>query len=217
MENTYQKIMFNPLFAGINTSDFNALVTCLHAKSTKYTKNEMILLSGNKIDHIGIVASGRVKIYKEDWNGNQTILTEIPTNGIFGEVFACAGIDKSPVTITASTDCEIVYFDFNKVSKPCCKACTFHMILIENMLKIIANKNLMLNQKLDILSKRTLREKLLCFFEYQKKDSNKFTISFNREELASYLCSNRSVVSAELSRMQKDNIIAYSKNDFEIL
>ena len=132
-------------------------------------------------------------------------------------MFACAGIKVSPVTVSACSDCEILYLDFDKVSKPCCKSCSFHLSLIENMLKIIARKNLMLNQKIEILSKRTLREKLLCYFDYQRNNSAKFTISFNREQLASYLCANRSVVSAELSKMQDDGLILYSKNTFEIL
>ena len=217
MKEIFEIIKYNPLFSGINASDYTAMFDCFNTKIKKYSKNDIILLTGDRIDHIGIVTRGSVRIYKEDWEGNQTILADILVNGLFGEVFACAGINTAPVTILACSDCEVLFIDFEKISKQCCKLCSFHSTIIENMLKIIASKNLMLNQKIDILSKRTLREKLLCYFEYQKKGNSKFTISFNREELASYICANRSVVSAELSRMQKDGLISYSKNDFEIL
>ena len=217
MKEIYKSIKSNPLFEGINIYDYSALFNCLNAKTVKYKKNDVILLSGDPIKYIGLVVSGSVRINKEDWGGNQTILADLHPNELFGEVFACADIRISPVTVSACVNCEVLYFDFHNVTSPCSKSCSFHLSLIENMLKIIARKNLMLNQKIDILSKRTLREKLLCFFDYQRKGSSKFTISFNREELASFLCANRSVVSAELSRMQNDGLIAYTKNSFEIL
>jgi len=217
MNKIFKTIQACPLFDWINFSDFSEMLICIDTKTKQYQKNQVILLSGNRIDFVGIVARGSVKILREDFGGNQTILTEVFPNDLFGEVFACAGILHSPVTIIASEDCEIVFLDYRKTVTTCCKSCTFHSLLIENMLKVIAKKNLMLNQKIDILSKRTLREKILCFLEYQRKGATQFAIHFNREELASYICADRSAVSAQLSKMQKDGLIRFAKNIFEIL
>ena len=95
-------------------------------------------------------------------------------------------------------------------------ACPFHAKLIENMLGLLAKKNLMLNQKIEILSKRTTREKLLCFFDAQRGAAKRFTIPFNREELAHYLCVDRSAMSNELCKMRDEGLIKFQRNNFEV-
>jgi len=74
----------------------------------------------------------------------------------------------------------------------------------------------MLNQKIEILSKRTTREKLLSYFDMQRGTAKKFTIPYNREELARYLCIDRSAMSNELCKMRDDGLIGFHKNTFEI-
>jgi len=101
----------------------------------------------------------------------------------------------------------------------CSHACVFHWKLIENMLAMIAKKNVFLSQKMEIISKRSIREKLLAFFNTQitLKHTRTFTIAYNREALAFYLGVDRSALSRELSRMQNDGLIKFNKNHFEIL
>lgn len=217
MNNVFELVHGNPLFDGIDFSDFSVMFEYIDARTKQFKKNEPILLSGNPIDFVGIVLHGSVKIVRSDSDGNDTILTELFSQAIFGETFACAGIGHSPVSIIATDASEILLFDYRKVVMTCGSSSGFQARLIENMLSLIAKKNLVLNQKIDVLSKRTLREKLLCFFEYERKGAREFTIHFNREELASYLCADRSAVSAELSKMQKNGMIRYTKNTFELL
>ena len=169
------------------------------------------------MNFVGIVLCGGVNIINEDIDGNKLLLTEIGPGELFGEVFACAGIFHSTVTIVANGDTKVLCFNYDKIITTCHRSCIFHTKLIENMLKILAQKNLMLNQKIEIISKRSLREKLLCYFNYQCKGSKTFSIPLNREELASYLCADRSAVSNELSKMQKDGVIMYKKNQFELM
>ena len=99
----------------------------------------------------------------------------------------------------------------------CKNACVFHHKLTENMLKILAQKNLMLNQKIEVLSKRTTREKLLCFFDLQRGGCKQFTLPFNREQLAKYLCVDRSAMSNELCKMRDDGLIRFEKNRIQVL
>ena len=189
----------------------------MDAKTRGYNKGEIILLSGDRVDHIGLIISGSVKIIKEDMDGNASILTELGASEIFGEVFACAGISQSPVTIQASEASEILFIDYKKIITTCPSACPFHARLIENMLKLIAVKNLMLNQKIEILSKRTTREKLFYYFDLQRGAASKFSIPFNREELARYLCVDRSAMSNELCKMRDEGLLRFYKNTFELL
>ena len=216
MKNIFEAIKNNPLLNGIGYSDFEGMARCLGAETQTYNKNEVILLSGDTVNHIGLVISGSVKVIKEDVDGNITILTELSVPELFGEVFACAGIDHSPVTVQASEKCEILFMNYRKVITSCSSACEFHSRLIENMLELIARKTLQLNQKIEILSKRTTRGKLLAFFDVQRGSAKKFSIAFNREELAHYLCVDRSGMSNELCKMRDDGIIKFHKNTFEI-
>ena len=217
MKKIFETVKTNPLFQGIAFSDFELMLGCLSGKTACYKKNDVILLSGDTVNFVGLILSGSVRIIKEDIDGRFTILTELNVSEIFGETFACAGISQSPVTIQAAEDLEILYIDYKKIITSCTAACPFHTTLIENMLKIIALKNLMMNQKIEILSKRTTREKLMCYFDTQRGAAKKFTISFNREELAHYLCVDRSAMSNELCKMRDEGLIKFNRNEFEVL
>jgi len=213
----FETIKNNPLFQGIAYSDFERMLGCLSAKTTCYKKDEIILQSGDTVSFVGLILSGGINIIKEDINGSITILAELSVPEMFGEVFACADVSHSPVTVQATEDTEILFIDYKKIITSCSAVCPFHARLIENMLKLIAKKNLMLNKKIEILSKRTTREKLLCFFDLQRGTAKKFTISFNREELAHYLCVDRSAMSNELCKMRDEGLIRFQKNKFEVL
>ncbi len=217
MRNIFAAVKSNPLFQGIDFKDFERVLNCLFAKTAAYNKDDVILLSGDTVDYVGLIIYGGVQIISEDMDGHITILTALGTAELFGEVFACAEITQSPVTVLATEDTEVLLMDYKKIITSCTAACPFHARLIENMLKLIARKNLMLNQKLEILSKRTTREKLKCFFDMQRGTATRFTIPYNREELARYLCVDRSAMSSELGKMRDEGLINFHKNGFEIL
>jgi CRP-like cAMP-binding protein len=213
----FEAVKHNPLWGGIGYSDFENMIRCMDAKTKNYKKGDVVLLSGDTVSQIGLILSGRVKIIREDVDGNASILTELGISELFGEVFACAGIDHSPVTIQATEKSEILFFNFRKVITTCSSACVFHSRLIENMMKLLAQKNLLLNQKIEILSKRTTKEKLLAFFDTQRGAAKKFTTPYNREEMARFLCVDRSAMSNELCKMRDEGLIRFDKNTFEIL
>ena len=217
MKKVFEKIKTNPLFKGINSSDFENMMGCLEARVQNYKKGEIILLAGNPVEAVGLVVSGSVQVIKEDSDGRQNLLAEVGVSKIFGEVFACSGILHSPVTVRCAQDCQILFINYRRIINVCTSACCFHSKLIENMLALIAQKNLLLNNKIEILSKRTIRERLLTFFELYNNGEKKFSIPYNREELAAFICVDRSAMSAELSKMQKEGLIEFNRNEFEIL
>ena len=217
MKNIFEAVKDNPLWSGIEYGDFEKMFVCIEAKTQSYKKGDVILLSGGTVNFIGVIISGSVKIIKEDIDGNINILTELAASEIFGEVFACAGVEHSPVTVQASENSEILFMNYKKIINSCSSVCGFHSRLVENMLRLIANKNLLLNQKIEILSKRTTREKLLTFFDIQRGTAKKFMIPYNREELAHYLCVDRSAMSNELCKMRDEGLIKFRKNEFEFL
>ena len=197
----------------------DGILKCLSAKLVCYKIKDIILFQGEHVNLIGIVLSGSIQVIKEDIDGNASILAHLGLNDIFAEAFAYADVYECPVTVQAVEDSELLFIDSKRIIKTCHKNCIFHSSLIENMLSLIAKKNIMLNQKIEILSKRTTREKLLTFFyaQIQISHSKKFSIPYSREGLASYLCVDRSALSRELCNMRDDGLIKFNKNEFEIL
>ena len=205
------------LFKDIN-DNLEKILNCLSAITKKYKSGEILIHAGNIINSIGIIVSGNALITKEDIDGNRIIIANIKEGEIFGEAIAGAKIKKSPVTIITTTGCEVIYIDINRVITTCDSACHFHTQLIKNLLEIISEKNLFLNSRIDILTQRTLRDKLTVFFdiEMKKRGTNQFIINFSREELSDYLFANRSAVSRELAKMQAESLIKFNKNKFKI-
>ena len=217
MKELFDIVKSNTLFEDMAYSDFSRLYSCLDGMVKSFDNKDVIVLAGDPIPFIGLVIEGSVQILKEDSQGDTMMLAEILPSEIFGETFACALISHSPVTVIASEKSRVLFLNFRKIISVCKNSCVFHQKLIENMMKTLARKNLFLNQKIEILSKKTTREKLLCFFDYARKGSSRFTIDYNREELADYIAADRSAMCAELSRMQRDGIIKYHKNEFELM
>ena len=207
------------LFTDIAEKDITSMLNCLMMKQKKYDKNEYIIDSTKKIYEVGIVLSGRINIIREDYWGNRNILTTLEKGELFGEAFACTQTNLNLFSIVAAEKCEILFLNYQKIISPCHRACVFHSQLIQNMLYLVAKKNIMLTTKIEHLTQKTTRKKILSYLSSIaiKQGSNIFTIPFNRQELADFLSVERSAMSAELSKMQKDGLIKYHKNNFKLL
>lgn len=164
------------------------------------------------------ICSGKVQIERIDFYGNRSIMADVEQGELFGESFACAGAAVWPVNVVASEDSEVILINCHRISEPCSKACTFHGRMIFNLMKIISVKNLILHQKIEIISKRTTREKLRTYLLIQAKEhGSSFTIPYDRQSLADYLEVDRSGLSAEISKLRKEGILESSKNRFTLL
>lgn len=207
------------LFEGLSEEDTLKALDCLGKKKMNFKRGDIIISSGEAVSDIGIVLNGSVQIIKEDRNGARSIISQLYPSSIFGEALACAGIKKSPATAAALSDCEIIFIPFTKITDSCsANACGFHSKIISNMLRILAQKNVFLNSKIEHLSKRTIREKLLSYLseESRKYNSKEFSIPFNRNELADYLFLDRSAMSRELGKMRDDGLIEFDKSRFKL-
>lgn len=208
-----------PLFSDVTHNEIQDLLTCMNSHVKKYNKNEFIFLAGDTPTGIGIILEGNAKIIKEDILGNRAIIGKLMQGDIFGEVFACALVDQLPVSVESETACSVLMLDYKKIITSCSSNCKFHTMLIKNMLQILAEKNMYLNNKNDILSSRSMRDKLLKFLETVAEEKNQvsFEIPYDRQELADFLSVNRSAMTRELLNMKEDGLINFSKNHFELL
>lgn len=218
MKKYFEVLRKCPLFDNIKDENLVKMISCLGAKTDTYSKNETILAEGAPAKYIGIVLSGTAQLERTDYYGNRSIVTSLGPSELFGESFACAGSDKMPVAVIASQNCEVMLIDCHRIINSCSNACEFHNQMIFNLLKVVATKNIVLNQKAEIISKRTTREKLMTYLLLQAKinGSNSFTIPYDRQMLADYLEVDRSGLSAEISKLRSEGIIESERNKFKI-
>jgi CRP-like cAMP-binding protein len=195
------------------------MLDCIGYHIRAFRKGDIVAFEEENIQHIGIVISGSVDMVKEDLWGNKTMLVRISKNELFGETFACGSDHLSLVTFLVSEDATILFIPFHRVLNICSMACSFHHRLTENMVRIIANKNRDLMRKIEVISKRTIREKLLAYLSIQAQMQNAryFEIPLGRVELAEYLCVDRSALTRELVKMKEDGLIDYDRNYFRML
>ena len=209
----------SPLFQGIGPEEMLPMFSCIGYHIGTFRKGDIVAFEEENIRHIGIVLEGSVDMVKEDLWGNRTMLLRTHKDELFGETFACGSDSLSLVTFVVSEDAKILFLPFDRVMHSCTMACQFHHRLIENMVRIIADKNRDLMRKVEVVSKRTIREKLLAYLSIQAqiRGSRYFEIPFGRVELAEYLCVDRSALTRELAKMKEDGLIDYDKNCFRIL
>lgn len=218
MEKYYPVIEKAPLFRDVAPEDIPSLIKCLAPAAKKFLKQEMVVSAGQPASKIGLMLSGSAQVVDEDVYGNRSILTDLGPHDLFGEAFCFAGTGTFPVSVVAVSDCEAMFFDCRKIISPCASACVFHKRLVENMMQIIAVKNVMLSRKIEHISKRRTRDKLISYLssEAKKAGSMKFKIPYDRQELADFLCVDRSALSGELGKMKKEGLLDYSRSEFEI-
>lgn len=219
MEKKFLALKSCPLFKGIAEKNVDSLLECLSANIMSFEKNDFVFMAGDKVASIGIVLDGGVNIIQEDFWGNRSILAHIGKGQLFGEAFSCAQTEKLPVSVIVTEKSEIMLIDYRKIITSCLSSCMFHTLLINNMIQILAAKNIMLSQKIRHITNRSTREKLLSFFSDQAKLAGKstFAIPFDRQGLADYLAVERSAMSNELSKLRDEGLIKYKKNLFELI
>lgn len=219
MKKFYEILKKCPLFDQIESDDLSRMLDCFGARIAVFDKKYTIFAEGTPAKYIGIVLSGSVQLSQLDFFGNRSIISVVEPSQLFGESFACAESDSVPATVTANEVCEVMLIDCTHILHTCSNNCSFHRQLIFNLMKCLAEKNILFYQKAGITSKRSTREKLMAYLliEAKKADSPSFSIPFDRQELADYLEVDRSGLSAEISKLRNEGVLLSKKNHFELL
>lgn len=204
------------LFENIKETELPSMLNCLGARTKPFKKSEFIFLEGDELKQIGILLEGTIHMVKEDIWGGKAILASLKSGDLFGESFVCGEFGSSSVSFQAASDCKVLLLSFHKVLCSCNKSCVFHHKLIENMVTVIAQKNVLMMNKLEIIAKKTIRERLLTWLSQQVQitGSTCFASPMGRMELAEYLCVDRSALTRELVHMKKDGLLDFDKTTF---
>lgn len=206
----------SPLFMGISGQELSSLLSCLSPRTKNYHRDDMILRMGDHADALSMVLSGSVLVVEDDFWGNRNIVAHIGPGEVFAETYACLPSAALGVGAVAAEDTRVLFLNIRRVLTTCSASCLFHERLIRNLLSTLAQKNLYLNQKLRHMARRSTREKLLSYLSAQAMShgSPRFDIPFNRQQLADYLSVDRSAMSSELGKMQKEGLLQYDRNHF---
>ena len=206
------------LFSGVGDDDISTMLTCLGARLLTYKKGEHVLRQGEHLSDILVLAEGSLHIQRDDYWGNRSILGHIGVGEIFGEAYVAPESGTLLNDVIAVEDSAVFFFDVKRVISTCSSACRFHTMVVQNLFFAISEKNRGLVQKLDYMSRRTTREKLLSYLseEAKKQNSASITLPFNRQQLADYLSVDRSAMSNELCKMRDEGILEFEKNRFRL-
>lgn len=219
MEKYFDMLLANPLFDGIDKEELSSLLNCLAAKVVSFSKGDPVFLEGDRAGMIGFVLAGSVQIVRDDFYGNRSFLHLAETGELFGEAFACANMDTMPVSGYAAQDCQIIWLECNKMLTVCTNACGFHQAIVKNLLRVVAQNNLLLSRKIQFMSQKTTREKLLAYLldQAKQKQSSEFTIPMDRQTLADFLGVERSAMSAELSKLRTAGVLESKGSWFRLI
>ena len=206
------------LFAGVGDEEIASMLSCLGARLRIYRKGEFVLQQGECLNDILVLAKGSLYIQRDDYWGNRSILGHIGVGEIFGEAYAAPESGTLLNDVIAMEDSAVFFFDVKRVITTCSSACRFHNMVVQNLFFAISEKNRSLVQKLNSISRRTTREKLISYLseEAKKQNSASISIPFNRQQLADYLSVDRSAMSNELCKMRDDGLLEFEKNRFRL-
>lgn len=201
------------LFDNITKEEYDRMMICFHAGKRQYLPGEVIASYGEKSPLIGAVLEGKVLMLRTNYDGRQVILEQLSTGDIFGEALSSASSNTSLVQIICEKKAVVQFIDYSHLIKRCPNACPFHSQLTSNVLQLISQKAVRLSERLDLLSQRSIRDKLLLYFYQltQKEGSDTFELPFSMSALANYLSVDRSAMMRELKKLKEEGLVKTNK------
>lgn len=196
-------------FQGMSEENIDEILTLYLCFFKQYHTGELIYATSSNIRYAGIILEGTVDILHPSPSGNDTIVNRLIPGQMFGESFACLDTSNALSEIRSISDSLVLLIDIRRLLE--CEACNprYRLVMMNNIMRSLAESNVLLNTKIQLLTQKTLREKLLSYFHIlaTQYHSNEFDIPFNREQLACFLASERSSICRELSRMRDEGLI----------
>ncbi len=216
---TQQDLEKSPLFQDISYEEYLRMLTCFQAVRRSFRTDELVYdFAAPKNDAVGIVERGEAALIRIDEEGVSTVMEDLNPGGVFGRTLAFAGAGQDSLEVVARTPCDVLFIDYAHILKRCEHACTHHSLLVQNMLRLMADKAQALSMRVDVLSRRSIREKLLCCFRQMAGDSGKntFTLPFSLSTLADYIATDRSAMMRELKRLREEGIVSSDGRRFTL-
>ena len=174
-----------------------------------FRAEEVIYTFYQQKDIIGILSAGTALVERIDEKGTRTILEHLECGGVFGEMLIFENTADDRLDVIAESACDVWFMRSDQLTKRCEKACTHHSRMVENMFRLVADKAMALSERVEVLSRRSIREKLLCYFQLQayRRSSDTFTLPFSLSALADYISTDRSAMMRELKKLREEGLV----------
>ena len=209
----------SPLFVGISDADRKKLYNCLFAREVKFDAGAEICSYKSENGVLGMISQGKGEIRKIDRNGNSTILEQLNKFSVFSDLFAYTATDANFIGVYATEPTTVTFFDYGAVFKRCKNACSYHSIFVSNLVNIVITKSKLLSQRVEILSNKTIRDKILSYVSITVKTlgTPSFDLPMSLTQFAEYLCVDRSAMMRELKKLNEQGILKVNKRNFNVL
>ena len=206
-----------PLFQGLPPDALEYALSYFEAHVKAYEKGDFLHQVSFPLERFGLVLSGTIQVSMDDMDGHHIIMNNVSAGGLFGEAYCFLGTD-APIYICAVTEAEVLWMRPTRVKAPRLPLQERDQMLANRFVAALASRTLSLNQRIQILSRRTLREKLITFLsQYATAQGDTFTVPFDRASMANFLGADRSALSRGLSHLRKEGVLDYHRNQFRIL
>jgi len=196
------------LFSGFEDSNVRKLVRCLGVKFKNCNTNEIIMSHKESPEYLYVVLSGTAELAAYDYDGNKTVLERFIQDSMFGDMFfKPLGTDE--FSVFATSPCEVMYFRYYDAINLCENVCKEHKNFLDNLFMLMSKKLLTQSRHIEILTKRTIREKLMSYFEHQSAENGSFSFSLpmSLSSLADFLSIDRSAMQREIKRLNDGGVI----------
>ena len=216
-----EEVSKTSLFRGIERDDLQAMLNCMKPRMCSYNRNDFIVTGGDAYDSVGIIVNGAVTVSKENAQGNRIVMTLLKTGDIFGEIIAFSSQVTWPATVQAQETCVVLFLPRGKIVGDCgCdRRCSGHKIFIQNFLRVISERAIMLNKKVEYLTIKSMIGKISTYLleQYKRQGNVTLTLPLNRNELSDFLNVSRPSMSREMSRMRNEGIIDFHLSEVKIM
>ena len=193
-----------PVFDGISVEECRRIYDCFGVQERCFKPEELIYDFDTGRHTIGVLATGSAIVERMDRRGDRTILEHLEPGGVFGEMLMFQNVLGDSVCVSCEKTCCVWFFPEEKLERRCEKNCGHHNRMIENMFRLIRDKATALSERVEVLSRRSIREKLLCYFSLQQaKCGGSFTLPFSLSALADYISTDRSAMMRELKKLRQ--------------
>lgn len=204
-----EKISQNPLFAHVTADSIARMMTCFQIEQKTFAEKDTVMTYHTAGEYIGLLLDGAISVNRISIDGTLDMLEYLEDTGVFGAPFAFSH-SQDAFTVLCERDCTVLLIEKHHLTKRCENACHHHTQVVENLMELMAEQVVRLTEKVDILSHRSIRGKLLCYFRLQstKQNALTFRLPFSLLALANYLCIDRSAMMRELKKMKEEGLVA---------
>lgn len=205
----------------ISKESIGKMIPCFKPVFKNFQAGETILSYSDNPEQVAILLSGSAKLYFSDIEGDYGLLETYEEGDLFGDVFSLP-LNGYEYTVTAVTDCHVVFISYHHILHPCCHVCEHHSQLISNLFLMTTQRSQELSLHINILGQPTTRKKLMTYLQFIQtgsgvEEGEYFEIPMSLGALSEYLCVERTAMMREIRKMNEDGILESNRRQFKLL